>query len=70
MLRLKPHFFVQLAKHGLLGCFTPVNATLRKLPRVGTYALAPKYLISLVHQDDADVGTKPIAVKHNQNPNF
>jgi hypothetical protein len=61
---------MQLPKHGLLGGFTPVNATLRKLPRVGANAFAPKYLILLVEQDDADVGSKPFAVKHNQTLNF
>jgi hypothetical protein len=61
---------MQFPKHGLLGGFTPVNATLRKLPRVGANAFAPKYLILLVEQDDADVGSKPFAVKHNQTLNF
>jgi hypothetical protein len=70
MLRLEPHFFVQLPKHGLLGGLSPVNATLRKLPRVCAYAFAPKYLILLVEQDDADIGSKPFAVKHNQTLNF
>ena len=64
------HFFVQFAKHGLLGIFAPVNATLRKLPRVGTDTFAPKYLTSLVEQDDADVGPKAVPVKHNQTSNF
>jgi hypothetical protein len=61
---------VQFADHGLLGGFSPVNATLRKLPRVGTNALAPKHLIFLVEQDDADVGSKAVPVKHNQTPIF
>ena len=67
---MQPHFFVQFAEHGLLGGFTPVNATLRKLPGVRTYALAPKHLIFLVEQDDADVGPKAVPVKHNQTPIF
>jgi len=37
---------------------------------MGAYAFAPKNLIFLVEQDDADVGPKPISVKHNQTPNF
>jgi hypothetical protein len=48
MLRLEAYFFMQLTEHGLLWGFAPVNATLRKLPRVGTYAFAPKNLIFLV----------------------
>jgi hypothetical protein len=61
---------VQFTEHGLLGSFSPVNATLWKLPRVGTYALTPKNLISLVEQDDADVRPKAVPVKHNQTPIF
>jgi hypothetical protein len=61
---------MQFPEHGLLGGLTPVNATLRKLPRVGANAFAPKNLIFLVEQDDADVGSKPFAVKHNQTLNF
>ena len=37
---------------------------------MGSYALAPKYLISLVEQDDADVRPKAVPVKHNQTPIF
>jgi prolyl-tRNA synthetase len=37
---------------------------------VGTYAFAPKNLIFLVEQDDADVGPKAVPVKHNQTPIF
>jgi hypothetical protein len=61
---------MQLPYHGLLRGFTPVNATLRKLPGVRPNALAPKHLIFLVEQDDADVGPKAVPVKHNQTPNF
>ena len=68
VLRMQADFLLQLPEHGLLGCFTPVNATLRKLPRVRAYALAPKYLIFLVEQDDADIGAKAVPVKHNQTP--
>ena len=66
----EPHFFVQFTNHGLFGGLTPVNATLRKLPRVCANSLAPKYLIFLVEQDDADVGPKAVPVKHNQTPIF
>ena len=61
---------MQFPEHGLLGSFPPVNAALRELPRMGAYAFAPKYLIFLVEQDDADVGPKSVPVKHNQTPNF
>ncbi len=70
MLRKESHFFVQFAKHRLLGRLTAVDAALWKLPTVGADALAPKHLIFLVEQDDADVGSKPFSVKHNQTSNF
>jgi hypothetical protein len=70
MLRHQPHFFMQFTEHGLLGVFTPVNAALWKLPRVGTDTLAPKYLTFLVEQDDADVGPEAVPVEHNQTSNF
>ena len=60
----------EFAKQGLLGSFPPVYATLRKLPRVRTYAFAPKNLVSLVEQDDADVRPEAVSVEHNQTPNF
>jgi hypothetical protein len=61
---------MQFTQHGLLGIFAPVNAALRELPRVGTDALAPKHLTSLVEQDDPDVRPEAIAVEHNQTSNF
>ena len=70
MLRMQPHFFVQFAKHGLLGSFAPVDAALRELPRVGADTLAPKHLTLLVEQDDPDVRPEAIAVEHNQTSNF
>ena len=70
MLRLEPHFFVQFAVHRLLRAFAPVDAALRKLPAVGSDALAPEHLVPLVEQDDADVGPKAVPVKHNQNLKF
>jgi hypothetical protein len=57
---------MQLAIHRLLRVFAPVDAALRKLPRVGAYPLTPKHLVSLVEQDDADIGAKAVPVKHNQ----
>jgi hypothetical protein len=32
------------------------------------YPFAPKNLVSLVEQDDADIGPKTVPVKHNQTP--
>ena len=66
MLSLQSHFFLQFPEQSLLGCLSPVNAALRKLPTVGADALAPKNLILLVQQNDADVRPKAITVKHNQ----
>ena len=66
MLGLQSHFFLQFPEQGLLGCFSPVNAALRKLPTVGADALAPKHLVLLVQQNDADVRPKAVTVKHNQ----
>ena len=61
---------MQLAEHGLFRGFPSVNATLRKLPRVGAYAFTPKNLIFLIEQNDADIWPKAFAVKHNQTLNF
>jgi len=36
---------------------------------VGADPLAPKHLVSLVEQDDADVGSEPLTVENNQ-PKF
>ena len=70
MVGMQSHLLMQLTKHGLLGGFAPVNATLRKLPAVGANAFAPEHLVLLVEQDDADVRPKAVPVKHNQTPNF
>ena len=64
--RHQPHFFVQLSVHRLLWRFAPVDATLWKLPRVGADAFAPEHLVSLVEQNDADIGPEAFSVKHNQ----
>src|SRR5690606_12862968 len=60
---LQSHLFVQFAEHGLFWGLAPVNATLRKLPTVGAYALPPEHLVLLVEQDDADVRPKAVPVK-------
>src|SRR5690606_19330473 len=63
--RLEPDLFVQFPVHGLFGRFTPVDATLRELPGVGAYALAPEHLVFLVEQNDADIRPEAFSVKHN-----
>ena len=70
MFALQTYFFMQFPNHGLLGGFAPIDAALRKLPGVRPNTLAPKHLIFLVEQDDADIGPKAVPVKHNQTPNF
>jgi hypothetical protein len=67
---MEPHFLVQFPEHGLLGTFAAVDAALRKLPGMCADALAPENLVSLVEQDDADVGPEAVPVKHNQTPIF
>jgi hypothetical protein len=57
---------MQFSQHGLLGVFTPVNAALWKLPAVAADSFAPKNLILMVHQDDANIGPKAVSVQHNQ----
>jgi hypothetical protein len=58
--------FVQLSVHRLFGRFAPVDATLWELPGVGPDPFAPKYLVLLVEQNDADIGPEAFSVKHNQ----
>jgi hypothetical protein len=65
----QPHLLVELAEHRLLRRFAVVDAPLRELPGVGPYPFAPEDLVSVVEQDDADVGSEPITVEHNQ-PRF
>jgi hypothetical protein len=57
---------MELTKHRLLGRLAVLDAPLRELPGVGAYSLAPKHLALLVEQDDADVGSEPFTVEHNQ----
>jgi len=49
-------FFVQFPKHGPLRVFTPLNASLRKLPRLFAHALTPEDLVAAIHQDNAYIG--------------
>jgi hypothetical protein len=65
----QPHLLVELAEHRLLRRFAVVDAPLRELPRMGPYPFAPEDLVPMVEQDDADVGSEPITVEHNQ-PRF
>jgi hypothetical protein len=57
---------MQFSQHGLLGVFSPINATLGKLPAVASDSLSPKNLILMVHQDDANIGPEAVSVQHNQ----
>jgi hypothetical protein len=66
---MEPDFLMQFPEHGLLGTLAAIDAALRKLPAVCADALAPEHLVSLVEQDDADVGPEAVPVKHNQ-PQF
>ena len=70
VLRMETHFLVQFPEHGLLGTFAAVDAALRKLPGMRADAFAPKNLVFLVEQDDADVGPEAVPVEHNQTPIF
>jgi hypothetical protein len=70
MLRMETDFLVQFPEHGLLGTFAAIDAALRKLPGMGADAFAPENLVSLVEQDDADVGPEAVPVEHNQTPIF
>jgi len=69
MLRMQPHFLMELAEHRLLGRLAVLDPALRELPRVGTQPLSPKNLILLVEQDDADVGPEAFTVEHNETSN-
>jgi hypothetical protein len=60
------HFLVEFAEHRLLWRLTMLDAALRELPGMGADAFAPKYLVPMVEQDDADVGPEAFTVEHNQ----
>src|SRR5215212_3343342 len=66
---VEPDFLMQLTVHRLLRRFAVIDAPLRELPGVGPDSLAPEHLVSVVEQDDADVGSEPVTVEHNQ-PQF
>ena len=69
MILRQPHLFVELAEHRLLGRFAVIDAPLRELPGMGADPFTPEHLVLVVEQDDADVGSEPITVEHNQ-PRF
>ena len=68
MVRPKSDLLFEFAKHGLLRRFTALDATLRKLPRMFADALAPKYLVTSVQQDDPNVGAIAVFVQHADRP--
>ena len=69
MVLRQPHLFVELAEHRLLRRFAVIDAPLRELPGMGADPFTPEHLVLVVEQDDADVGSEPITVEHNQ-PRF
>ncbi len=66
MVRQQPHLFVEFAVHRLLRRFAVFDAPLRELPGMGADSFAPENLVPGIEQDDADVGSEPLAVEHNQ----
>ena len=65
MLGLQPDLLMKLPVHGLLGRFATLDATLRKLPGVFTYALAPTDLVLSVTKNNADVRAIAFTIEHN-----
>ena len=61
----KPDLFMEFAVHGLLRRFAVLDATLWKLPGVFPYPLAPKNLVTLIDQDDADVRAVAFTIEHD-----
>jgi len=53
---------MQLAIQGFLECLAGPNSPLRKLPTPPAAASAEQDLAAVAHQDDADVGPKPLGV--------
>ncbi len=66
VIRRQPHLFVEFPIHRLLRRFAVLDTSLRELPRVSSEPFAPKHLVPLVEQDDADVGSEPLTVEHNR----
>src|SRR5205823_5733718 len=68
VVRTESDFLAQFPVHRLLGRFTGIDATLRKLPRVLADPFTPKYLVSAVDDDDGDVRAIAVTVEHRGPP--
>ena len=55
---------MELAVHGLFRRFTVLDAALRKLPGMFAYPLAPKDLVPMVDDDNADVRAVAVTIEH------
>src|SRR5262245_140842 len=66
MTRREADFLVQLAVHSLLGRFAMLDAALGKLPGMLVNPLAPKNLVLVIAQDDADIRAVAVAVEHGR----
>jgi hypothetical protein len=64
MHRHQSDFLVQLAIHRLLWGLAMLNATLRELPCMLPYPLAPEHLIPVVRDDNADIRAVAVSVYH------
>jgi hypothetical protein len=64
MIGLEPDFLMQFPVHGLFGRFATLYATLRKLPGMFTYALAPEDLVLGVTKNNADVRAIAFTIEH------
>ena len=65
--KIDRNLFGQFAKHGLLGRFIPLDATLGKLPGTLPDSFRPEQAPFFVTQDDANVRPIPLRVDHDEN---
>lgn|GEM_PF-5193969 len=63
--RPQSNLLAQLAIHRLYGSLSVLDATLRKLPRMLPNTFRPENLISVVDEDNTDIGAIAITVKHS-----
>ena len=68
MRRIKPDFFLEFPEHRLLGRFSAVDATLRKLPSVLPDPFTPEDLVFQVAQDNPYVGAIAVTIDHFSHP--
>jgi len=60
----KANFFVQLTVQGVFRRLIRVDTALRKLPRVLIDSASPKYLTSIICQNNPDISAETIGVDH------